>query len=217
MQNPSETWQTLLSAGARDLGMNLSAAQIAQFTLYAQELVLWNKKINITAITDPEEIAVKHFLDAIACALEIHKTSNLIDIGSGGGFPGIPLKLVIPSLSVTLIDASRKKVNFLKHIIRTLKLSHVDAVHIRAEDMAMDDAFKSRFDIAVSRAFSNLDRFVELASPLVKPGGTLIAMKGRKAAEEAAAYTGKPKPVLKAYHLPFLEADRWMVIFLNHS
>lgn len=209
----TEQWQTLLSDGAAELGLTPSPQQIQQFASYAQELLLWNRKTNITAITDPVEIAVKHFLDSLAPALEINEPAALIDIGSGGGFPGIPLKIVLPSLSVTLIDASRKRVNFLKHIIRTLKLADTEAIHIRAEDMAKQPDYKNRFDIAVSRAFSSLDHFIELAFPLVKPGGTIIAMKARKAADEVAVFKSNPQPVLKTYHLPFLNDHRSMVIF----
>ncbi len=212
MELHSKKWQTILINGAHELGIDISLQQTQQFVIYAQELVKWNKKINLTTITDPFEIAVKHFIDSIAPATRITKGASLVDIGSGGGFPGIPLKLVIPSLSVILIDASRKKVSFLKQIIRILKLKDIDAIHIRAEDISNDPAFVERFDIAVSRAFSRLDHFFDLSFPLIKSSGIMIAMKGKRAEDEAMAVTGTTDPILINYNLPFLKADRSLVI-----
>ncbi len=216
MELHSKKWQTLLIDGAHELEIRINHQQAHQFVIYAQELVKWNKKINLTTITDPFEIAVKHFIDSIAPATKIKKGASLIDIGSGGGFPGIPLKLVMPSLSVILIDASRKKVSFLKQIIRILQLRDIDAIHIRAEDMADDPVFKKRFDIAVSRAFSRLDHFFDLSFPLIKPGGTMIAMKGKRVKQETRAFTGTTDPILINYNLPFLKAGRSMVILSNN-
>ena len=136
MKIGSKEWQNIIYEGAENLGVRIDWLEIEKFSIHAIELSKWNQKINLTAITDPMEVAVKHFLDAIAPIPDIPPNGSLLDIGSGGGFPGIPLKICLPSVSVTMIDASRKKVNFLKHMIRTLELENIYAFHIRAEDFA---------------------------------------------------------------------------------
>jgi 16S rRNA (guanine527-N7)-methyltransferase len=131
MKIGSDEWSQVIVDGARAFGLDLDSRHTDRFAAHAAELLHWNKTINLTTITDPYEVAVKHFVDSLAPAELISPGANLLDIGSGGGFPGLPLKVVIPSLSITLVDASRKKVNFLKHVIRTLKLKGIEALHIR--------------------------------------------------------------------------------------
>ena len=133
MQIGSKKWRDLLYEGAKQLDIQIDKRNIDKFATYALELLKWNQKTNLTAITDPVEVAVKHFLDSIVPVKIIPHQASLLDIGSGGGFPGIPLKISLPHLSVTLIDASRKKVSFLKHIIRILELGNIKALHIRSE------------------------------------------------------------------------------------
>ena len=122
MEIGSEKWKNIIKDGAKTMEIHIDQEQVDQCALHAVELMKWNQKTNLTTITDPLEVAVKHFLDSMAPAPLISQSSKMLDIGSGGGFPGIPLKILIPSLSVTLIDASRKKVSFLSYLIRTLKL-----------------------------------------------------------------------------------------------
>jgi 16S rRNA (guanine527-N7)-methyltransferase len=179
MEIGTNDWSKFLIDQARAIEMDLDRPQNRLFSAHAIELIKWNQKINITTITDPIEVASNHFLDSLVPAKVIPPEAAMLDIGSGGGFPGIPLKVLLPTLSVTLIDASRKKVSFLKHIIRTLKLDNIEALHMRAQDLAVHPSYINRFDVIISRALSSLEYFVCLALPLLADGGIVIAMKGK--------------------------------------
>ncbi len=179
MEIGTNDWSNFLTDQARAIEMDLDRPQNRLFSAHAIELINWNQKINITTITDPIEVASNHFLDSLVPAKVIPPGAAMLDIGSGGGFPGIPLKVLLPTLSVTLIDASRKKVSFLKHIIRTLKLDNIEALHMRAQDLAVHPSYINRFDVIISRALSSLEYFVRLALPLLADGGIVIAMKGK--------------------------------------
>jgi len=135
MEIGSDKWKRIILSGAGEVNISVDSTQVDQFAIHARELLRWNQKINLTAVTDPLSVAVKHYLDSIAPAKILPHAGSLLDIGTGGGFPGIPLKILLPSLSVTLIDASRKKVSFLKHAGRTLGLRDFKVLHIRAEDL----------------------------------------------------------------------------------
>ena len=178
MRVGSREWRNLIAQGAESLGIRVDAFRMDQFSVHAEQLLAWTRKCNLTSITDPEEIAVKHFVDSLAPAAWIDPAESLLDIGSGGGFPGIPLKILMPDLNLTLIDASRKKVSFLNHLIRALKLDAARAVHVRAEDLAPNRPAEC-FDAIVSRALGPLNEFVRMALPLLKAQGVMIAMKGR--------------------------------------
>jgi 16S rRNA (guanine527-N7)-methyltransferase len=191
MKFDSNEWSSLLIQGAAEIGINLDRGQTRQFAVHAAELVRWNRKINITAITDPLEIAVKHFLDSLSVARWIPPDTTLLDIGTGGGFPGLPLKVLMPSLAVTLIDASRKKVSFLKHVIRNLELDNIDALHVRAQDLAKDPLFFKRYHVITSRALSSLKMFCNLAMPLLKDDGFILAFKGDVGNDEINAWQGR--------------------------
>jgi 16S rRNA (guanine527-N7)-methyltransferase len=226
MEIGSPDWENLIIEGARAFQTRVDRYMARQFGLHARELIKWNQKINLTAITDPGEIALKHFLDSVAPARWIPPSSSLLDIGSGGGFPGIPLKVLIPSIAVTLIDGSRKKISFLKHSIRTLGLKNIDARQVRAEEMAEDADAASRFDVIISRALSSLAAFVKLALPLLADRGMIIALKGEIAQQNVAelqstvleklpASTGEPAAfalTLENYHLPVVQLKRSMLI-----
>jgi 16S rRNA (guanine527-N7)-methyltransferase len=207
-------WQNMIAEGAKVLGIHIEKENIGQFAVHAAELLRWNKRTNLTAITVPAEIAVKHFVDSIAPAPLIPPNSSLLDIGSGGGFPGIPLKIMIPSLSVMLIDASRKKVSFQKHVIRTLNLSDIEARHVRAEEIAED--FSNFFDVILCRALSSLEDFISMSVPLLKKDGLMIALKGKEAEKETAAAQSKIRAAqlsltVKKYNLPYLGAERSLI------
>ena len=131
MQIGDSEWNRLIVNGAETLGVQVSAFQVAQFSDHIRELLLWNRKTNLTAITLPSEVAIKHVVDSLAIARWIHPEASVLDVGSGGGFPGIPLKILMPSLSVTLIDSSRKKNSFQRHVIRTLGLANINALQTR--------------------------------------------------------------------------------------
>ena len=180
MKIGSREWANVIVEGARAFDLELSSHHTDLFAVHARELVHWTQITNLTTITDPFEIAVKHFVDSLAPVAFIPPdTSFLLDIGSGGGFPGIAIKIVRPSLTVTLIDASRKKISFLKHVIRTLNLQGIEALHVRAEALADDPSYRRHFDFIVSRALSDLKSFVQQALPLLATDGVILALKGR--------------------------------------
>ena len=173
----------LLLLGAKKLGITLSTSALESFSLYLDELSSWNKKFNLTAITKEEEITAKHFIDSLTLTEAVSLSDqDLIDIGSGAGFPGIPLKIVFPDLKLTLIDSVKKKVDFQNHIITLLKLKDTKAVWGRAEDLAKD--LRESFDIAASRAVAKLRELLEYSLPFVKVGGLFVAMKEEKIEDE---------------------------------
>ena len=157
---------------------------IKNFYEYMNLILDWNKNINLTAIVDPKEFLVKHFVDSLTILEFVDSKSKIIDVGTGAGFPGIPLKLYDDSLSLTLIDSVNKKINVLNDVIDKLKLKNIKAIHTRAEDFANDIENREKFDYAVSRAVSNMSTLVEYLLPFVKIGGKVICMKGPNYSEE---------------------------------
>ena len=178
----------LLAAGARELGLQLSSAQLASLDRFAEELKKWNRKINLTAITDDAGIAVKHLVDSLSLLKVVQGGGRLLDIGSGGGFPGIPVKVALPELEIVSVDAVVKKISFQKQAVRLLNLADFTPLHVRAETLAED--YAGSFDWVVSRAFSDIPSFVAMALPVLKESGRIVAMKGKNAAEEVAAAEG---------------------------
>ena len=178
----------LLKKGAEELGIGLTDAQLNSLNLFAEELKKWNRKINLTAITDDEGIAVKHLVDSLSLLKVVRGPGRLLDIGSGGGFPCIPVKIVQPDLDIVSVDAVVKKVSFQKQAVRLLNLTTFTAMHVRAETLA--EQYAESFDWVVSRAFSDIPSFVAMALPVLKQEGRIVAMKGRNAAEEIAAAEG---------------------------
>lgn len=226
MQIGDPQWNQLIVNGAESLGVQVSACQVAQLGVHARELLLWNKKTNVTAITLPQEVAIKHVVDSLAIARWIHPEASVLDIGSGGGFPGIPLKILMPSLSVTLIDSSRKKNSFQRHVIRSLGLAGITALQTRIESFSADpDRAKSgepAFSVIVCRAFTELARFVETAIPLLAPAGSILAMKGRINSDELAAVSDVVSRLSGAFHaqtlsytLPFIHAQRYVYMLTS--
>jgi len=171
----------LLRQASQEVGVSLEDLQIELFGLYLQELLQWNKTFNLTGIRDPEDIVIKHFVDSLTPLPYLEPFGRLLDIGPGAGFPSIPLKIAAPELQVQLVEASRKKISFLKHIIRTLKLESVTAMHSRAEDVELPD---EPFETIISRAFARLEPLVKIVSPLMEPGNTLVAMFGPTTTED---------------------------------
>ncbi len=164
--------------GAMQLDITVSANQARKLGQHAKELIQWNQTSNLTTITDPQDVAIKHFVDAIAPIPLIGEGVRVLDAGSGGGFPGIPLKIMRPDVQVTLVDSVRKKVSFLKYTIRTLGLTDIHVVHGRLEDLGRSQQYRAKFNLVVCRAFSSLEKFVSLAVPFLDQGGRLLAMKG---------------------------------------
>ena len=177
--------KNLLVSGAKEIGVELTPEQLARLDLFAEELKKWSRKINITAITDDEGIAVKHFVDSLSLLKVVRGPGRLLDIGSGAGFPCIPVKVVQPDLDIVSVDAVVKKISFQKQAVRLLNLTQFSATHVRAETLAA--SYPEYFDWVVSRAFSDIPSFVAMALPLMKTDGRIVAMKGRNAADEVAA------------------------------
>jgi 16S rRNA (guanine527-N7)-methyltransferase len=187
MEIGSPEWFGLIRDGAATLGVCLTQKHAQCFARHARLLLEWNRVTNLTSITRPREIALNHFLDSLAAAGMVPAGAHLLDVGSGGGFPGLPLHVVVPGLSTTLVDASRKKVSFLRQVIRQLGLEGIRAVHARVEDLAGRGRPPQLYDVVVSRAFSALAGFAGVALPLLKPKGRLIAFKGEISEAEVAA------------------------------
>jgi 16S rRNA (guanine527-N7)-methyltransferase len=232
MQIGDPEWNRLIVNGAETLGVQVSAFQVAQFGAHIRELLVWNQKTNLTAITLPSEVAIKHVVDSLAIARWIHPEASVLDVGSGGGFPGIPLKILMPSLSVTLIDSSRKKNSFQRHVIRRLGLVNIAAWQTRVEALSANpeclrNGNANAFSVIVCRAFTDLAHFVEMAMPLLAPSGMMLAMKGRISSKELADVSSLISRMSQAgtvlhsqtisYHLPFLGAERCLYILSAKS
>lgn len=190
----------------KKLSVNLSEKQIKQFQIYYEMLIEKNKVMNLTAITEFDEVVEKHFLDSISLirAKNLNQTISVLDLGTGAGFPGIPLKIVFPELKVTLADSLNKRVLFLQEVIDTLELKDIEAIHGRAEDLARDKKYREQFDLCVSRAVANLSTLTEYCIPFVKLDGEFISYKSGDCEEEVTSAKsaifllgGKVKEIIK--------------------
>lgn len=175
----------LLADGARELGLELNAEQLDQFSRYADLLIEWNARFNLTSIVDPRDIVIKHFLDSLSVlkALPL-KTRRLIDVGAGAGLPGLPIKIARPDVTVVLVEATRKKCDFLAAAIKDLKVYNVFVVNARAEDAGRDSHHRESYDVAVARAVADLPVLAEYLLPLVKVGGVAVAQKSKGVEDE---------------------------------
>lgn len=205
-----------LIEGSGCLGVDLTKVQAEQFALFAAELHKWNSKINLTTIESDVDVAIKHFVDSIAPLKYLSECRTLLDIGSGGGFPSIPLRICSAIDEIVSVDAVEKKINFQKHVSRKLQLPGFKALHIRGEDLAT--MYADYFDVVVSRAFADIPKFVRLAKPLIHGDGRIIAMKGKIGGEEAQAAAtdlaelGMKIESIEEYKLPLAGDCRSLII-----
>lgn len=201
-------------------GIELSDVQLAQFNTYYEELVEWNEKMNLTAITDQPSVYLKHFYDSITAAfyLDFTKPLKLCDVGAGAGFPSIPLKICFPQIEVTIVDSLNKRIQFLGHLSEKLNLSGVQFVHARAEDFGQSD-HREKYDLVTARAVARLSVLAELCVPLVKNGGVFAAMKAASApdelkdAEKALEKLGVKNENIHSFQLPVEESERYIQVF----
>jgi 16S rRNA (guanine527-N7)-methyltransferase len=202
------------------LGIRLSPRQVSLFSRYEQELVEWNARFNLTAIRDPESIRAKHFLDSLSCVLAWKDSppACLIDIGTGAGFPGIPLKILYPALSLVLVESVGKKAEFCRHLASTFGLERVEVTQARAEEVGQDKKYRERFDWSTARAVANLPILVEYLLPLVRVGGAILAQKGESGPAEAHASEksirllgGRLRQLIKV-DLPGVAEERYLVV-----
>jgi 16S rRNA (guanine527-N7)-methyltransferase len=209
----------LLAAGARAFDLDLSPAQLDQFARYAALLIEWNQRFNLTAIVDPREIVIKHFLDSLSALRSIPPGPiKLIDVGAGAGLPGLPLKLVRPNVSLTLLEATRKKCDFLKAVIDDLQLTDVQVINARAEDAGRAAEHREVYDVAIARAVGEMPVLLEYLLPLVRIGGRAIAQKSREVlnevqhAELALSTLGGRLDDIVAVKVPELNEARYLVV-----
>lgn len=201
-------------------GINLTPGQLEQFEIYYQTLVEWNEKMNLTAITDKEEVYLKHFYDSISAAFyfDFSAPMQLCDVGAGAGFPSIPLKIVFPSIDLTIVDSLNKRITFLNHLANQLKLDHVHFIHDRAETFGVNPEYREKYDVVTARAVARMSVLSELCLPLVKQGGNFIAMKAAHAKEEletgkkAIALLGGVVENTFTFTLPVEESERNIIV-----
>lgn len=200
--------------------IHLIGRQVLALGAYEKELMTWNQRFNLTAIRDVEGIRTKHFLDSFSCVLawKANPPTHLIDIGTGAGFPGIPLKILYPSMKLTLVESVGKKAAFCQHIVETLKLDGVEVLNTRAETVGQNAKHREQYDWAVARAVANLNVLTEYLLPLVKVGGTMLAQKGEsgpaeaQSAEKAMELLGGKLRQLIPLNLPGVVEDRYLVL-----
>lgn len=207
-----------MSKKSKILGVRFSVEQIEQFYKYMNLLIEWNEKMNLTAITEPKEIILKHFIDSITILKYIDDNSKLVDVGTGAGFPGVPLSIMNPTLKTTLVDSLNKRLIFLQEVVKELNLKNIEIVHARAEEFGQNKNYREKFDIATSRAVANLATLSEYLVPLVKIGGKIISMKASNAKEEindaqkAIEVLGGKIEKIEEFDLPESDIGRTIII-----
>jgi 16S rRNA (guanine527-N7)-methyltransferase len=212
--------QELTKHTQRQLGLNLSRSQISTLSLYERELIDWNTRFNLTAIRDPQEIQIKHFLDSLTCLLVLRESpvDRLIDVGTGAGFPGIPLKIIYPKMQLTLVESVGKKAEFCRHVVKILDLRGVDVIQERAEILGQIPSYREQYDWAIARAVAILPVLSEYLLPLVRVGGSMVAMKGESgpaeahSADRALRVLGGHLRQLLPVTLPGVVEERYLVV-----
>ena len=213
--------RSALYQGAQQFHLTLSEEQLEAFERYSQELLIWNQRVNLTRITEPEEVVVKHFLDSLSVYLALQPlppSLSLIDVGSGAGFPGLPLKIALPDLRLTLLEVVGKKMAFLQHLVKVLNLTQVTLLTARAEEAGHLLNQREQYDVAVARAVAPLPVLAEYTLPLTKVGGLVVVQKGQHPAEEvkqaanALGILGGKVSQIMPVSVPGLEAARHLVV-----
>ena len=215
--------ENILINGAQKMGINLHEEQIKKFSRYLELLVQWNQKINLTSLKTPQEIIIKHFLDSISCIKIINKYirikgTNIIDVGTGAGFPGIPIKIACPSINLSLLEARKKKTIFLEKIIKEINFQKVKILNGRAEALGKCPDYRQKYDIVLSRAVALLSALSEYCLPLVRVGGLFVAQKGRSYREEidkalkAVQFLGGELIGVESVRIPFINQERHLLI-----
>jgi len=207
----------ILVTGAEQLGITLTSQVVERFLFYIKELKKWNQRINLTSLATDRDIAVKHFLDSLTIAPFLQDATRVLDIGTGAGFPGLPLKIFAPSIEVLLLESSQKKCAFLRHIVRGLKLAGVEIVHGRAEDKKMIERYGGGFDLVLSRALADLPTSLQFALPYAKGGGRIVGMRGKQGEQERDATDWKSLGLQlieqRKLTLPFVQEQRVLLLF----
>lgn len=212
--------EKFLNEKFRNLDIQLSDIQISQFIEYYEILISWNKVMNLTGITEYEEVVEKHFIDSLTIVnkMKLSDVNSVIDIGTGAGFPGIPLKIVYPHLKVTLLDSLNKRIKFLNEVIKKLELQCIETIHGRAEDFAKQNIYREQYDLCVSRAVANLSTLSEYCLPYVKVGGCFIPYKSGDVDQEIvdsknaiSILGGKVKEIYK-FELPETDIKRSLIV-----
>ncbi len=188
-----QEFSDLMIEYGKEINIVFTEEQLQKFYQYMNMLIEWNEKINLTAIVEPKEIIIKHFIDSLTIVKFIEQDKFVIDIGTGAGFPGIPIKIVRQDLNITLLDSLNKRINFLNEVINNLGLKNITAIHARIEEFAKNKQYRETYDVATSRAVANLTTLSEYMLPMVKVKGTAICMKGAEIKEE----TSKSKNSIK--------------------
>jgi len=210
----------LLEKGIEALGFKYDETTVHRFDEYREILVERNKVMNLTSIVEKEEVEIKHFLDSIACITDEIEDSNIkiIDVGTGAGFPGLPIKILYNNISLTLLDSLNKRINFLQEVVEKLELENVTCIHGRAEDFGKDSNHREHYDITVSRAVADLSILAEYCLPFVKIGGYFISQKSKKVNEEVESADkalevlgGKVEKIIPI-KVPNLDAERYLVV-----
>lgn len=215
-----------LKEGTQILNMDITDQQLGKFDKYISLLIQWNKKMNLTAITEPEEIIVDHFLDSISILNEINieDRHSIIDVGTGAGFPGIPIKIMKPHVKLVLLDSLKKRTEFLKVVAEELGLSNIEIIHSRAEDLAREEKYRENFDFVVSRAVASLNILAEYSIPFVKVGGYFVSYKGpaadkelQEASRAIEMLSGQKEPQIRTASVPFSQKTHKLIIIQKNT
>lgn len=215
--------ENTLIDGAQKIGINLNKEQIKKFSQYLELLIQWNQKINLTSLKTPQEIIIKHFLDSISCIKVFDKYIDIegisiIDVGTGAGFPGIPIKIVCPSINLSLLEARKKKTIFLEKIVEEMNFQRVEILNGRAEAFGKCPDYREKYDIALSRAVALLSTLSEYCLPLIRVGGLFVAQKGRSYKEEidkalkTVQLLGGELIGVENVRIPFVNQERYLLV-----